>query len=851
MKKVLLSTILAVAISSVFAADQTKYDLIRPVYPMAWDVSDPVEGGTVLGFSKFTKGTNKDIRKALPEVGAKPEEFKANGIISDTLEQAYIDALSMSVSNIRVNQAGYLLNDPEQLFYYTTDSETCAETYSVVDLDGKVIAKDGSLTSSEYNFSYERHIEAYENSATVRYTASQSIDAKKVCVGKLTDMAGLPTNQRLRIKVGKEYSATFIISEDVYSMVRDAGLKYFGAQRSGNSESWFHGPSHVKDGEGALQGGWYEAGNNLKFAVPMSYAFMALSAMAATMPERDADHYAYNHNEVEKTDGIPDVLREAKHGADFFLRSFAHAKGIVDDMVVTIGDHYIDFNHWNRVDSMEVEGNEIERPLVLGNLGSNVSSDIAAGLALLSKTYAKYDEKFADSCLMVAKKMYDFARALKLEQDSYDDGKKFVNNEKAEGWCNDLYACDTKANDRLAMAAVALLYASNEKGEKSQYLNDLLLDKEINDNSSNALLMEAFEGGWFGKHEGFNAGGWTNDYQDQYPFSLYSFYKLILADEKTCETYGISKEDRAIYIEKILLNVITQIENNNFSAENNVQKQNIGSYTYGSSTKSISVNYNGLSYAVWEYFSQSYYDLGAQFELLIFAEITKDITEKKIELPHVLNPQWNYKAAKQIVINRMNYLLGMNPWDMSYVVGIGDKNESHVSHRTSNPEFYNKYDANATIMNLVAEYRYRPLVGSLVEKIDKDIWKSDVLKFSDASLVGNTMLQTVLMFLANKNTSVNPEESTKIKTQRLLNQQDLNVVRNGSSLDVYYTLNQPGRTEIQLVSVKGSVVGKYIEVNGSGSHMARFDLSNVPAGVYMVKVNTGSLHESKRIMLTK
>ena len=47
---------------------------------------------------------------------------------------------------------------------------------------------------------------------------------------------------------------------------------------------------------------------------------MALAVMSATNPSKDVDHYAYNQGEFVKTDGIPDVLREAKHGADFFLR---------------------------------------------------------------------------------------------------------------------------------------------------------------------------------------------------------------------------------------------------------------------------------------------------------------------------------------------------------------------------------------------------------------------------------------------------------------------------------------------------------------------------------------------------
>lgn len=253
MKKAILAPLIVA--TAVLAADQTHYDLIRPVYPMTWDTSAVADGGTVYSFSKFVPPTSENSVRLYPADGAKPAEFKPNGIISDTLDQAFIDALSLSMSDIRVNQAGYLPSDPEQLFYYFDKSGSCSATYSVVDMDGKEVATGGTLAATEYKAGAVRHVDAFVYASKSRYTLSETKAETSVCKGKLTDMAGLPTNKRLRIKVGEELSATFIISDEVYSMVRDASLKFFGAQRSGNSESWFHGPSHMKDGDGALTGG--------------------------------------------------------------------------------------------------------------------------------------------------------------------------------------------------------------------------------------------------------------------------------------------------------------------------------------------------------------------------------------------------------------------------------------------------------------------------------------------------------------------------------------------------------------------------------------------------------------------
>ena len=42
-----------------------------------------------------------------------------------------------------------------------------------------------------------------------------------------------------------------------------------------------------------------------------------------------------------------------------------------------------------------------------------------------------------------------------------------------------------------------------------------------------------------------------------------------------------------------------------------------------------------------------------------------------------------------IGMDNLNYNLGMNPWDISFVMGIGDKNLQHPHNRASNSEGYN------------------------------------------------------------------------------------------------------------------------------------------------------------------
>ena len=261
-----------ISAAGLYAAD-TPFDLLRPVYPMEWSTSAVEDGGTVYDFANFDVN-EKDTVIGTPKSGAKPADFKANAYIADTLNQAFIDALSLKVGNIRVNQAGYLPDDPEKQFYYVSNSCETA-TYSVVDLDGKDVATGGKFTATNDSAQSIRTINATNNSLDKRYSVERATPVTKVCVGKLADMASLPTDKRLRIKVGKEYSSTFIVSDKVYSMVRDANLKFFGVQRSGDSESWFHGPSHVHD---TIVGGWYDCGDHVKMAPTMVAPMMATPA---------------------------------------------------------------------------------------------------------------------------------------------------------------------------------------------------------------------------------------------------------------------------------------------------------------------------------------------------------------------------------------------------------------------------------------------------------------------------------------------------------------------------------------------------------------------------------------------
>ena len=708
------TTAMGMAVSAL-AAD-TPYDLIRPVYPLSWN-------DTIID----TYDTTVTKRHGMLPKDATPASYKANAYIPDTLNQAYLDAMNAHISPIRVNQAGYLASDAERQFYYVGK----ASEFEVVDEDGKSLSP---AVKAEFKETTTKTASDWTviagTSATgddkYRYQINFTGPSGTILIGNIPQ--GVPTDKRLRIKVGKETSSTFIVSDDVYTMVRDAVLKFYGIQRSGNSESWFHGPSHTLDGggpvvtdnddvrgpfdksqAGTLEGGWYDCGDHLKESQTQMYAFMVAAVMAATNADKDNDHYAYNQSEIANTDGIPDMLREAKHGADFVLRSFKRAKGVIDDMALSVGNYGSDHSWWEIPDIQDLlptdsshagadRGGPATRNVRLGEIGSNVGGETAAGLALVSKLYAPYDKDFADSCLMVAEKMYDFAKALAQGKSKYDGDKTFKNNKFAAGWNPPAYTGTMEFFEDMALASVALLYATGKK----QYADDALRAKDLHkDQAFMDSCAGCFDGGWFMSKERGLLKPINTGWAGVHTYALYALYKLILSDKaKATKEFGLTEAEWLNAIEDCVIDMIANLGHVSDGTETITLPQGDIGWT------SNSIQYTPPWYTmhnanVW---IVNRGHVGNIFDVLAYADVAADLEKNNIKLPTLKTPNWKADETRQLGINQLNYMLGMNPWDISFVYGIGDKNDAHPHHRASNPEGRTAP---------TPRYKYRPPVGGV------------------------------------------------------------------------------------------------------------------------------------------
>ncbi|KAK7258237.1 hypothetical protein RIF29_32797 [Crotalaria pallida] len=175
-------------------------------------------------------------------------------------------------------------------------------------------------------------------------------------------------------------------------------ILFFEGQRSGklppSQRMTWRKDSALQDGSDLhidMVGGYYDAGDNVKFHFPMAFTTTMLAWSVIEF------------GELMDTE-LQHALEAIKWGTDYFLKATKNP----DDMVVAqIGEPYGDHNCWERPEDMDTPRNTYfvskEKP------GSEVSAEIAAALAASSIAFKKSDAQYSEAILSRAKQVFDFA----------------------------------------------------------------------------------------------------------------------------------------------------------------------------------------------------------------------------------------------------------------------------------------------------------------------------------------------------------------------------------------------------------------------------------------------------------
>ncbi|MQL94017.1 hypothetical protein Taro_026669 [Colocasia esculenta] len=252
-------------------------------------------------------------------------------------------------------------------------------------------------------------------------------------------------------------------------------ILFFEGQRSGvlppDQRLTWRGHSGLSDGYEAgvdLVGGYYDAGDNVKFGFPMAFTTTMLAwslvEFGAMMPPAE----------------LRNALAAVRWGTAYLLKTIAHPNKVF----VQVGDPLKDHNCWERPEDMDTT--RTVYVVTPENPGSEVAGETAAALAAASMAFRQADPAYAELLLDNAARAFEFADTYK---GAYSDNPG-VKAGVCPFYCNfDGY------QDELLWGAAWLRRASS---------NDSFLSYIQNNGKTLGAEDNINEFGWDNKHAGLN-----------------------------------------------------------------------------------------------------------------------------------------------------------------------------------------------------------------------------------------------------------------------------------------------------------------------------------------------------------
>ncbi|MCF7825733.1 MAG: glycoside hydrolase family 9 protein [Candidatus Marinimicrobia bacterium] len=311
--------------------------------------------------------------------------------------------LQAGESWIRINQAGYQ-PDAIKVAVLASQNTKLPRRFELIEvLSGEVVLRSKQIRS---------------------YGAYGSFDQ----IQRL-DFSQFTTPGRYLIKAGATRSPEFTIHQDIYQGAADFLLKYMRQQRCGYNP-FLQDSCHTRDGfivdfpqqdsmHIDVTGGWHDASDYLQYVTTSANATYQMLFAYEQNPSAFGDEY--DRNGDPGSNGIPDVLDEAKWGLDWLNKMNPEA-GIMFNQIADDRDHTkftlpsldsVDYGKGRQRPVYLVTG----KPQGLGlykNRSTGVSSSaakyastFAMGAKLLQAYYPEFSQHIARKSL----EAYDFARS--------------------------------------------------------------------------------------------------------------------------------------------------------------------------------------------------------------------------------------------------------------------------------------------------------------------------------------------------------------------------------------------------------------------------------------------------------
>ncbi|GAA4180218.1 glycoside hydrolase family 9 protein [Streptosporangium oxazolinicum] len=376
-----------------------------------------------------------------------------------------------------------------------------------------------------------------------------------------------------------------------YGEALQKSIWFYEAQQSGALPSWnrvgWRGPSGLGDGQDAgldLTGGWYDAGDHVKFGLPM--------AASATMLAWGAVEY---RDAYASSGQLTHLLNNLKFVNDYFIKAHPSANVLYGQ----VGNGGRDHAWWGPAEAMQMERPAYKIDASCG--GSDLAGETAAAMAASSIVFRPTNPTYADTLVTHAKQLYTFADTVRKKySDCVTDAAGYY-----QSWSG--------YNDELVWGAIWLHRATQD----ASYL---------------------------AKAESYYDNLGTE------PQSTVKSYKWTIAwDDKSYGAY-------------VLLNKLTGKQRYLDDANRWLDFWTVG-------VDGQRVRYSPGGQAVLDRWGSLRYAANTAFAALVHSDSITDATRKT---------RYHDFAVRQI-----NYALGDNPRNSSYVIGFGANPPRNPHHRTA------------------------------------------------------------------------------------------------------------------------------------------------------------------------
>ncbi len=350
---------------------------------------------------------------------------------------------------IRINQKGYLVNDIKVAVWLSNQSDSITEFQIVNDLTQKVVYNSQRIQSKGAQG-------AFVNTCRLNFS-----DFKQ--------------SGCFYIKAGQSESPAFKVSNDVYASAVEVPLKYMRQQRCGYNP-FLKDSCHRYDGRIIYhptrtgekidtRGGWHDASDYLQYVTTSANAIYQMLFAYSQYPSVFADNFKADGS--LGSNGVPDVLDEAKWGLDWLLRMNPD-KDTFFNQIADDRDH-IGFKLPNEDSADYGWGSGKDRPVYYctgQKQGLFKNQNRTTGLA---STVGKFASAYSLGADMLVTYYPEYAKLLKEKAvDAYKKGVEFPGVCQTAPCRSPYFYEEDNWTDDMQLAAVQIYKSTGEK----QYLKD-------------------------------------------------------------------------------------------------------------------------------------------------------------------------------------------------------------------------------------------------------------------------------------------------------------------------------------------------------------------------------------------